>query len=138
MKLSEHYLLVALRATIHMDTVVGFSAGFSCAIQIAELPIGAFGPVLVDLGLEVGYSLSADSGLSVPGPGPGPGPGVRLRCSVNVRCMTGGRGGSLRQRPRRLCGQDRVDFHVASADNSTRLGTATTGRPGGRAVSCRC
>ncbi len=39
-------------------------------------------------------------------------------------------GGSLDQSPRRLCGEDRVDFHVASADNSTRLGTATTGRPG--------
>ncbi len=71
-------------------------------------------------------------------PIPVPIPAVRLRCSVNVRCMTGGRGGSLNQRPRRLCGQDRVDFHVASADNSTRLGTATTGRPGGRAVSRRC
>ena len=31
--------------------------------------------------------------------------------------------------------EDRVDLHVASPDNSTRLGTATTGRPGGRAVS---
>ncbi len=73
-------------------------------------------------------------GLAVPGPDPG----VRSRCSVNVRCMPGGRGGSLDQRPRRLCGRDRVDLHVVSADNSTRLGTATTGRPGGWAVSRRC
>ena len=40
--------------------------------------------------------------------------------NVRVEAWTGDHDG--------CAGEDRVDVHVASLDNSTRLGTATTGR----------